>query len=252
MKHLFSADGDAALAQAMANRPLLAFDFDGTLAPIVKRPGDAQATLAIARRLKRLALLLPVAVITGRTIDDVRDRLAFTPRFIVGCHGAEDPGGLGTVEPRLFDALRARLRARREMLDSVGVTVEDKRHSVALHYRLAPDPRAAQREVERISAELELTLSAHDGKRVLNIVAAHGPNKADALVSLIQRCKAGRAIFVGDDLNDEPVFAHDAPSWTTIRIGRSPSTRAMFCLDNVGEVAMMLDRLLELATESPH
>ena len=53
MPHLFSPDGDAALAALMLHRPalLLAFDFDGTLAPIVARPGDARVPPALARCL---------------------------------------------------------------------------------------------------------------------------------------------------------------------------------------------------------
>jgi trehalose 6-phosphate phosphatase len=41
MDHLFTPDGEAALASVMRRVPLLAFDFDGTLAPIVDRPDDA-------------------------------------------------------------------------------------------------------------------------------------------------------------------------------------------------------------------
>ena len=40
MQHLFSPDGEAALAAVLRLRPLMAFDFDGTLAPIVARPDD--------------------------------------------------------------------------------------------------------------------------------------------------------------------------------------------------------------------
>src|SRR6476620_2607546 len=44
MRHLFSAEGEAALVATMARRPLLAFDFDGTLAPIVPRPDGRPAS----------------------------------------------------------------------------------------------------------------------------------------------------------------------------------------------------------------
>jgi trehalose-6-phosphate synthase len=38
MQHLFTPAGEVALAATLLRRPLLAFDFDGTLAPIVARP----------------------------------------------------------------------------------------------------------------------------------------------------------------------------------------------------------------------
>lgn len=91
MRHLLSPEGRSALASTLSTAPLLAFDFDGTLAPIVARPDDACIPLAVARRLDRLSALLPLAIITGRTIEDVQGRLSFTPMFIIGNHGAEDP-----------------------------------------------------------------------------------------------------------------------------------------------------------------
>ena len=90
MEHLFTPRGEAALDDVMRLRPLLAFDFDGTLAPIVDRPDDASVPAEVSRCLAELARLHPVAVITGRRVADVRARLAFKPRFVIGNHGAED------------------------------------------------------------------------------------------------------------------------------------------------------------------
>ena len=55
MKHLFSPDGRHALEDVLQHQPLLAFDFDGTLAPIVARPDDARVPVPLARRLAQLA-----------------------------------------------------------------------------------------------------------------------------------------------------------------------------------------------------
>ncbi|HEV7913484.1 MAG TPA: trehalose-phosphatase, partial [Albitalea sp.] len=144
MRHLFTADGDAALEAVMRGHPVLAFDFDGTLAPIVPRPDDAKVPPAVSEGLARLALALPVAIITGRSVADVRPRLGFTPRYVVGNHGAEDPEvGPPSVASQALDALRHRIAAREGLLRRTGVEVEDKLYSLALHYRLAPDKGAA-------------------------------------------------------------------------------------------------------------
>src|SRR5690349_4491226 len=90
MQPLFSPAGEAAIAATLADSPLVAFDFDGTLAPIVAHPDDAQVLPALAPRLERLAGLLPLAIVSGRSVEDVRKRLTFMPRFVVGNHGAED------------------------------------------------------------------------------------------------------------------------------------------------------------------
>ena len=125
MQHLFSLAGEAALAAAMQQQPLLAFDFDGTLAPIVARPQDARIPPGVSARLKALAAQLPLAIVTGRSVADVRGRLGFEPGYIAGNHGAEDPldPAATRARARSLDPLRERLGAAREALAAAGVTV---------------------------------------------------------------------------------------------------------------------------------
>lgn len=248
MKHLFSPEGEAALAFTLAQRPLLAFDFDGTLAPIVSRPDDARVPMAVARRLDRLSGMLPLAIISGRAIDDVRSRLSFEPRYIIGNHGAEDSTGPAVVDRAMvFDELRERLRGRATELDVAGVAVDDKHQSIALHYRLSRDRAQALELIRRLTDGLGAGIHVYGGKLVANVVAAQAPDKASAVASLVQRCAVEAAFFVGDDLNDEPVFVRAEPSWLTVKVGRDdPASRAMFHLDHAGEVASMLDRMLTL------
>ena len=248
MKHLFSPDGEAALAAVMALRPLLAFDFDGTLAPIVARPDEARVSQAVARRLGRLALALPLAIVSGRRADDVRARLAFEPGYIIGNHGAEDPSLAVDVDlSAVFDRVRLRLHKYAEALDEAGVTVEDKGQSLALHYRLSRDRERAFALIESMTSGLGPDVEVFGGKMVVNVVASDAPDKAYAVTSLVARSGAGSALFVGDDVNDEPVFARAEPSWLTVKVGREdPDSRARFYLDHSGEVASMLDRMLAL------
>jgi trehalose 6-phosphate phosphatase len=70
------------------------------------------------------------------------------------------------------------------------------------------------------------------------------PDKAQALSRLVARCGAPAALFVGDDVNDEPVFARREPSWLTVRVGRDdPATKAMYCLDGGIQIVTLLDRI---------
>ncbi len=248
MKHLlFSSEGDQALATAMASRPLLAFDFDGTLAPIVARPGDARVSAAVARRLEALARRLTVAIISGRSVADLRERLAFQPHFVIGNHGAESPFATSDDAEAALDGFRLRLRDAADALTAAGVRVEDKQHSIALHYRTARDRERAQALLADIAGEPGAGLRSFGGKCVVNVVPAAAPDKAQALMALVAHCKAECAVFIGDDVNDEPVFAAAQPGWLTIRVGRDdPQTRARFCLDSVGEVGILLDRMLRL------
>jgi trehalose 6-phosphate phosphatase len=253
MKHLFTPEGEAALAAALARQPLLAFDFDGTLAAIVARPEDARVPVAVVRRLEQLSRLLPLAIITGRSVDDVSERLDFRPRFIVGNHGAEGPCREAPGDwAVLLQPLRDRLRMRADELAAIGVAVEDKQYSVAMHYRLARDRGSAFGLITRLVANLGPGLKVFGGKLVVNVSAAQAPDKAQALADLVRRCEARGAVYVGDDVNDEPVFERREPSWLTVRVGRdNPNTEAMFVLEHPGEIAMLLERLLRLLHKPP-
>jgi trehalose 6-phosphate phosphatase len=250
MMHLFSHAGEAALVQVMDEQPLLAFDFDGTLAPIVPRPADARLSIAVSTRLARLGARFPVAIVTGRSVDDVRLRLGFEPQYVIGSHGAEDPlSPPSEAVERALDVMRARFDATSERLCAAGVEVEDKRYSIALHYRLARDRRQAQELIGTLLYPLPPSLHAFGGKCVENIVSAEAPDKAQAVSRLVTRAGARVAVFLGDDLNDEPVFAAAPPQWLTVRVGRASgyASRARFFLDSPGEVATMLERMLVLA-----
>jgi len=249
LRPLLGPQGLSALTALVRSAALFAFDFDGTLAPIRPRPDDVHVSATIAMRLEKLARLRPVAIVTGRRIDDVRERLGFVPAWIVGNHGAEDDGDpeAGARALRALDPLRARLFARGDDLAGAGVVVEDKGQSLALHFRTAPDRAAASALIEDVLAGFTATLHVFGGKLVYNAVAADAPDKAVAVKRLIERAGALAAFFAGDDVNDEPVFAAAQPEWVTVRIGcERRESAARFCIDGPHEMAGVLDRILAL------
>jgi len=73
MPHLLQASGEDALAAVLRRGPLLAFDFDGTLTPIVATPDQARISQAVSGKLQQLASRLPVAIVTRRGGDDHQD-----------------------------------------------------------------------------------------------------------------------------------------------------------------------------------
>lgn len=247
MLHLFHHDGEAALARALHLRPLLAFDFDGTLAPIVARPDDARVSQAVAVRLKLLATQLPMAIVSGRSVEDVRGRLGFEPRYIVGSHGAEDPGDPAELAAltQTLAGLRERLHGHHAELRAAGVGVEDKGVSIALHYRLSRDRERAVALIEALLQPPQPQWRVFGGQMVVNVLPRDAPDKTRAVHALVQRSGAAGAVFAGDDANDEPVFASAPPHWLTIRIGRGERhSRARFFLDSPNEMAMLLERML--------
>lgn len=251
MQYLFTPAGEAALSETLLRRPLIAFDFDGTLAPIVARPDDARISEGLSERLRSLAAKLPVAIVTGRAVADVRGRLGFDPRYVVGSHGAEDglngDAAAAAAYSKALDPLRDLLRAHRADLDAAGIGVEDKWLSIALHYRLAREAGAARGLIQEILEQPGLAIKVFSGKMVVNVMAPGAPDKAHAVQALVERSGADCALFAGDDINDEPVFVSAPPHWLTVRIGcEDPNSSARFFLDSPIEVAILLERMLIL------
>ncbi|MCH2242672.1 MAG: hypothetical protein MK041_12270, partial [Aquabacterium sp.] len=89
MHYLFSEEGSRALDYAAVGRTLFAFDFDGTLAPIVARPEHAHLLPGVGEALSRLAETAPVAVISGRDRATLLQRLPPALAYVVGNHGNE-------------------------------------------------------------------------------------------------------------------------------------------------------------------
>jgi trehalose 6-phosphate phosphatase len=246
VRHLFSPAGEQALEAVMRQRPLLAFDFDGTLAPIVARHNDARVSKSVARWLQQLSEVNPIAIVTGRSVADVVPRLGFKPQYIIGNHGAEDPSGrLPKSSTQALDALRQRLAVHAKELRDAGVQIEDKKFSLALHYRLARDRERAGACIADVLGNLDAGLKTFGGKCVVNIAPVDAPDKGDAVASLARLAQAPSVVFVGDDLNDEAVFLKAEDNWLTVRIGRdAPGSAARFFLDSHSEVATLLQAML--------
>jgi trehalose 6-phosphate phosphatase len=243
MPHIFQTAGEAALAAVMRRRPVLGFDFDGTLAPIVARPEEARISPSLAGKLRRLAAVLPVVIVSGRRADDLLDRLGFVPRQVVGNHGADLR--FGPESAAALDAARRILADHRPALTRAGVTIEDKGLSLALHYRLAQDKKIATDAIRKALEYVSTDCSSFTGKMVENVVAAEAPDKGSAMHSLVRQYGATCAVFLGDDVNDEPVFASAPADWLTIRVGREDTdSRAQYFMDNTLEVDMLVDRML--------
>jgi trehalose 6-phosphate phosphatase len=243
--NILAARHEAVLQRVAASRVLLAFDFDGTLAPIGADPARVTPRPETSRLLLALARRAPVAVITGRAFADVRERLgpAVSARLaaIVGNHGIEPSSGMARAA-RLVATWRADLA---RLNDLPGVVVEDKRYSLSIHYRHAPDAREARREIRRALAALPDSAATVDGHSVANVMPVGAPDKGVALRRLQRAHRLRAALFVGDDVTDEAAFrAVRRPGSLGVRVGRRRSTAAQWFVPSQADVDELLRRLL--------
>jgi trehalose 6-phosphate phosphatase len=240
MIDVFSSAGRRALEEMALSNVLLAFDYDGTLAPIVADPSRAVMRAATRDRLADAARLYPCAVISGRARADVMRKIGDLPLLrIVGNHGVEWEG----IEPgRGVAAWRRHMSRACSGLE--GVEIEDKGFSLAVHWRRALDKRAARRLILAAAARVADVRIVH-GKDVVNIVHAEASHKGDALLEMRRQLGCDTAIYVGDDVTDEDVFALDRPGrLLAIRVGWSARSRASYCVRSQARVDDLLGLLV--------
>ncbi len=157
MIYLFSDEGRAALRDFVDRNTLFAFDLDGTLAPIVAEPSLILVPDELRAKLIRLGELASIAIVTGRACADAQGHLGFNPRFLVGNHGAEGLPGREEEESvfiRMGSAWEGQLRLLLPDEGSAGIVFENKGATLSVHYRNAPDPAMAQREITECHASV--------------------------------------------------------------------------------------------------
>lgn len=250
MISIFSEQGKERLDAIVKKGMLCVFDFDGTLAPIVPHADQAYLPDEVRVRLLDLMRLAPVAILTGRSIQDIRRRLGFDPTYALGNHGIEGLPGWETRTRQYrdlcrewVDKLAAALRSDRNF--DPAIEIEDKQYSLSVHYRHT----ANQREMEKRLSELFSTLLPEArviaGKCVFNLLPPEAEHKGSAMEKLMTLTGASSAIYVGDDITDEDVFGLRRPDMLSVRVEASDSSLADVYLPHPDDILILLDYLIK-------
>jgi trehalose 6-phosphate phosphatase len=248
MRDVLARNGVALLERYAKSRLLLAFDFDGTLAPIVADRYVARMRKRTRALLSQLATLYPCVVISGRSRRDTRNRTkAAHLHQVIGNHGLE-PGNTARFAREIASILPELQRLLRGVK---GIDIENKRLSLAIHYRQARSRRGAREAIDRAVAELSIPVRVITGKLLVNVVPRGAPNKGQALMKLKRQLRAPKVLYVGDDVTDEDVFRLKQSGLLTIRVGRSKASAATHFLRNQGEIDRLLKKLIELRAPAP-
>ncbi|MBI3436361.1 MAG: trehalose-phosphatase [Proteobacteria bacterium] len=191
----------------------LLLDIDGTLLDIVATPDAVRVPRDLRAALARLAAATrgACALVSGRLVADI-DRI-FAPLVLpaIGAHGGEMRVAPRQKLRRRGVALSAALRgdlARVASLD-IGIVVEDKGYSVALHYRgaLHYEQRILQAVTRIVAEHPGEALVVLPGKCVFEVKRGD-VTKGEGVRELMSHAPfAGRVpVFIGDDITDETVF----------------------------------------------
>jgi trehalose 6-phosphate phosphatase len=249
MEYLLTDRGRSELEALLTVHSLFAFDFDGTLAKIVRDRHTAQLGRPIRLWLGELAKRAPTAIISGRSMEDLRTRVGNTVPYLIGNHGLEGLHVTQQVVRQARDTCRGWKQLIEERfgteLTRCGVFVEDKSYSLSFHYRNAGQKDDARALVFHVLAELSPPPRRVLGKAVVNVVPAAAPHKGAALLELMYQLNCTAALYIGDDDTDEDVFSLPGTRILTVRIGKNRNSAARFFLKRQSELTEVLRSLVK-------
>lgn len=222
----------------------LFLDLDGTLVDFATTPDAIEVEESLRELLADLMVRLEgrVAVISGRSLDDLSGHLPVAGLPLAGSHGLERLGADGVRHgseiPSGFQEARA---AAERFAEQEGLHAETKPAGVAIHFRQVPGAEAA---VEEFMGELagQHGLLVQKGSMVRELRPA-GNHKGDVVRAFMAEppFMSGRPVVVGDDFTDEDAFAAAlALGGSAILVGDSRATHARYRLPNVAAVLAWL------------
>jgi trehalose 6-phosphate phosphatase len=251
---------------AQADHVLLCIDYDGTLvefAADVRHTATPEEAVGLLRALLEHPRITP-AIVTGRSMEDVRARIDLPGLILAAEHGKdiEAPGWRRAFKPEPeVQAAIDRIAERWEILleGQPGCYMQRKPLSGTFSTRRAPvemwEPLAAgARECGREEVAAGL-VTFTGGKGLVELRPRGGWTKATATLLLAERERELRpneevlVVFFGDDLTDEDAMEqlHRVPPSLGVRISETlpDVTAGDVLLRSVDEVHETLRLLLE-------
>ncbi len=259
MKHLFS---EWEKIDFRSLRGIYLFlDYDGTICPLSKETYHPVLSPAMREMLQKLNRkpCFRVALISGRSIKDLKKKIGLRSLVYSGNHGLEITGPgicfespVKAAQKKIIDKLI--LRFKEQFSDIPGLLVNDKGLSVSLHYRFA-SPAQKKRihgnYLEIIQPFLDRgEITVFSGKKIHEVKPNVQWNKGSAVEWLLNHEKENKKelpllpIYLGDDVTDEDAFRVLSTKGLTIRVGGSkPGSHARYFMSDITEVLSFLKRL---------
>lgn len=252
-------DGLQALDLTPERQPAVFFDFDGTLSEIVNDPDSARLADGAADALTSLSAQCPVAILSGRDLADVRQRIGLPGVWYAGSHGFELTGPDGQHHQNTDAAASIAVLAEAaatladQLGDIPGVAVEHKRFGVAVHYRNAARDRVGEVAAAVQSAGQRTALRVTTGREVIELRPDVDWDKGKTLRWVLDYIRDNEGsssllpIYLGDDITDEDAFDAVADDGIAILVRHSDdgdrATAARYALDDPDRVRDFTERL---------
>ena len=188
-------------------------DLDGTISPLTGTPAEARVSPACCRHLQAIAARVGlVAVVSGRTVGEVRRIVGLEDIVYVGLHGfsvAMPPVWSEAAVAAYSVMARSILDELRRSITLSGIVFEDKGPLIAMHYRQAADPAAAREAILNAIAVAPMAsrFARHEGKMFVELrPPVPSVNKGAAVRHLATDRALRSVLYLGDDVTDIDAF----------------------------------------------
>jgi trehalose-phosphatase len=208
------------------------------LSEIAPWPDEAVVTDAVRAGIDSLSRLPSVTfgVVSGRGLDNVRERVGPVAEFVAGVHGLEIEGpglryhheALDGVAPILAGILE---QARRDLAWCQGLLLEDKTFAITCHTRMVP-PQFVKRALKEFQAIAQPQIDAgvlktQAGASALELLPNVDWNKGRATQWIRSKVhpphdEAVAILYLGDDRTDEDAFAALGKGDIAVGVGDRP------------------------------
>lgn len=240
-----------------AGGAILLLDFDGVLSAIALSPDEAFITKKNKKLLKACAKHFPTAVITGRTLDDIKEKVGLKDIFFIASHGLEwkenDKHHIKEIPKETIDAIQ-KAKEKIKSLESryPGMIFEDKSFMFAAHYRKMNSKSAAIfiKEMNQILKPIvkNSKLRLDHNLKTFELRPEIDWDKGDSALFAIdyfrnKTIKKLMPIYIGDGLTDEDAF-RALKKGIAIRVGKNKKSVAKWYLKSQKEVGVFLKWLL--------
>ena len=265
MKYLF--EHWEAVTKEIKDKVIFLFlDYDGTLAPIAEAPDKAKISKGTKELLSQLSknLRFKLAIISGRSLTDIKNSIGLKDIIYAGNHGLEIEGPdikfTSQISPRLKSIIRVINDDLLAKLSGIkGAYIEDKGLTISVHYRLVSngDLPLLQSIFTEITKPFIVRgkIKISSGKKVYEIKPPFQWDKGEVVLWLLARQQFLRGestilpVYIGDDVTDEDAFKVLKNKGLTVFAGESSGSEAAYYLKNTEEVAEFLKRILGLNKE---
>jgi len=202
------------IREAVKRSPFgLITDIDGTISQTAPTPQQAKVSPICRQHLSALCKQLAlVAAISGRPAAEAQNMINIDGMVYIGNHGLERwTGGHSEFRQDVQDypeVIKAAIEELAPLLSTKGISIDNKRVTATIHYRLCPEPQLARRDILALikNSPHVKSLRIIQEKMAVNLLPPVKIDKGTALLDLIQEYNLQGGAYLGDDLTDIDAF----------------------------------------------